>query len=158
MAARATRRRGADIAAGLYALAYYSWLAIRTPATPSTFTIGELSFYPLGLVVAWAFWRNTQIAGLDARTRAGWWLLAVSSLLLWLSGSAWSLYLHVVPPTDVPAWVDRLDLLQGLCTLAACLAFTNTSPLRKTSARDLLDLALTIVAGFVLAVYFLVRV
>ena len=158
MAALTTRRYRADVAAGLCALAYFAWLAVRTPGTPASQAVGELAFYPLGLLVAWAFWRNTRIAGLDARTRAGWWLLALASGLIWLSGSAWSLYLHVVPPTRVPDWIDRLELMQALCTLAGCFAFPNTSPLRKTSTRYLLDLALTIVAGFVLAVYFLVRV
>ena len=60
-------------------------------------------------------------------------------------------------PDQVPGWVDQSEFLQNACTLAACLLFPNTSALRRTAPRFLLDVALTTVAGFVLAVYFLVQ-
>jgi PAS domain S-box-containing protein len=157
MAAARARRDWPDLAAGAYAIAYFAWLALRTPATPASLLIGELAFYPLGLVVAWAYWRNARITDLDRATRTGWWLLTASALLTWLSGSAWTLYLRVMAPSAVPLWVDQLELAQNVFAIAAVVAFPNVSALRRASARYLLDVALTVVAGFVLAIYFIVQ-
>jgi PAS domain S-box-containing protein len=158
MAAGIARRHWPDLVAAAYACAYAAWLLARTPGTPEAIAVGEIAFYPLGLAVAWAYWRNARFEGLDRRTRAAWQLLAASAALMWLSGTAWTLYLRLRGPADVPPWVDQLEYVQNLCLIAGCIAFPNTSPLRRSGGRYLVDLALTVVAGFVLALAFVVRV
>jgi signal transduction histidine kinase len=158
MPAARAGRHWPDLVAGAYAAAYLAWLLVRAPATPAAIVVGELAFYPLGLAVTWAFWRNARVPGLDGPTRAGWSLLAASALAMWLSGSAWTLYLRVLAPSEVPGWVDALEFGQNLFAIAGIVAFPNLSPLRRTNPRYLLDLALTVVAGFVLAIYFIVQV
>jgi signal transduction histidine kinase/CheY-like chemotaxis protein len=108
-------------------------------------------FYPLGLAVAWANWRNSRIADLDRRTRLGWLLLALSAVSLWFSGTAWPGYLLFVRGESVPALDEPLELLQHLCALAGYLSFPGRSPSPGQRGRFVIDIALTVVAGFVLA-------
>jgi PAS domain S-box-containing protein len=118
--------------------------------------IGEVAFYPLGLALAWASWRNSRVDSLDSRTRRGWRLLVGAYLALWVSGTAWSFLLRI-SNTTVPAWIDWLEILQHLLALAAYFAFPNRAAAQKADARFVADLGLTIVAGFVLAFDFVLR-
>ncbi len=97
--------------------------------------IGEVAFYPLGLALAWASWRNSRVDSLDSRTRRGWRLLVGAYLALWVSGTAWSFLLRI-SNTTVPAWMDWLEILQHLLALAAYFAFPNRRLHRKPT-RDL---------------------
>ncbi len=146
----------ADVVAAAYACAFYAWLVVRPPGTPSTTLIGEIAFYPLGLALAWASWRNSRVAGLDSRTRLGWRLLVGAYLALWISGTVWSFLLRI-SNTAVPPWVDWLEIFQHLLALAAYFAFPDRPTAGKTDARFFADLGLTIVAGFVLAFDFVMR-
>jgi PAS domain S-box-containing protein len=145
----------ADAIAAAYACAFYVWLAARPAGTPSTALIGEVAFYPLGLALAWASWRNSRIASLDSRTRLAWRLLVGAYLALWVSGTVWSFLLRI-SDTAVPAWVDWLEMPQHILALAAYFAFPNR-PSRNADARFVADLGLTIIAGFVLAFDFVLR-
>jgi PAS domain S-box-containing protein len=145
----------ADAIAAAYACAFYVWLAVRPAGTPSTAIIGEVAFYPLGLALAWASWRNSHIASLDSRTRLAWRLLVGAYLALWVSGTVWSFLLRI-SDAAVPAWVDWLEMPQHILALAAYFAFPNR-PSRNADARFVADLGLTIIAGFVLAFDFVLR-
>ena len=146
----------ADAVAAAYACAFYAWLAVRPAGTSSAMLIGEVAFYPLGLALAWASWRNSRVDSLDSRTRRGWRLLVGAYLALWVSGTAWSFLLRI-SNTTVPAWIDWLEILQHLLALAAYFAFPNRAAAQKADARFVADLGLTIVAGFVLAFDFVLR-
>jgi PAS domain S-box-containing protein len=145
----------ADAIAAAYACAFYVWLAVRPAGTPWTTLIGEVAFYPLGLALAWAAWRNSRVASLDNRTRLAWRLLGGAYLALWVSGTVWTLLLRS-SGTAVPAWVDWLEMLQHILALAAYFTFPNR-PSRNRDARVVADLGLTIIAGFVLAFDFVLR-
>jgi signal transduction histidine kinase len=157
MLARIGRLSLADRLAALYAVAYLGWLVVRTPGTPSSVAIGTLAFLPLGLAVGWANWRNSRLAGVDSRTRAGWLLLSCSALSLWLSGAVWPTYIVLSPRETMPWWIEPLELLQHLCALAGYLCFPNRWPAAGQRGRFFLDIALTVVAGFVLAFHLGVR-
>src|SRR5437763_17005406 len=92
-----------DIVAGVYALTYLAWRAVRQPATPGTARISDLAFWPLGLFIAWACARNATMPAIDRRTRIGWWLLTAAALSLWISGNTWSL-LNRLGWSQQPAW------------------------------------------------------
>jgi PAS domain S-box-containing protein len=151
------RVHGVDVAASLYAAAFFAWLAIRTPGTSSAQFVGVAAFYPLGLAVAWADWRTSRVAGLDSRTRAAWMLLALSAFVLSVSGTAWDIYLRLVGPDLWPGWIDHLELAHGLLGVAAFLLFPGRTFDRRSRARVLLDAGLIVIAGFVLALYFGLR-
>ena len=146
----------ADAVAAAYACAFYAWLAVRPAGAPSTMLIGEVAFYPLGLALAWASWRNSRVASLDPRTRLGWRLLVGAYLALWVSGTVWSALLRI-SGTAVPAWVDWLEVGQHVLALAAYFAFPDRPLARKLDSRFVADLGLTVVAGFVLAFDFVLR-
>src|SRR5512143_1140382 len=141
----------ADRIAALYVLLYVGWMVVRTAGSPATLVIGTAAFVPLGLAVAWANWRNARWRGLDSRTRLAWTLLALSSLCLWLSGTAWTLFLLARPGQAWPGWVEVLETSQNGLALAGYLAFPGQWPPRESRNRFLLDICLTAVAGFVLA-------
>jgi PAS domain S-box-containing protein len=151
------RFRPVDIVAALYAAIFFAWLAVRTPGTPSTQLVGRIAFYPLGLVVCWASWKTARLAGQDWRTRLGWMLLAASAVSLWLSGTAWDIFLLVTGINEYPAWVDYLEAAQNALAVAGFLVF----PVRRLEGRDrlrfCLDAGLVTVAGTLVAVYFGVR-
>ncbi len=148
------RIRPIDAVAALYATAFFAWLSIRTPGTAATQAIGEAAFYPLGLLVAWASWRNSRLPGLDARTRIAWQLLTLSFLCLWVSGTAWEIYRIPFGPESWPAWVDDLQTLHHVVSIAAFLAFPGRAFRGRARTRFLLDAALVLVAGAVVATYF----
>lgn len=141
----------ADRFAIAYILLYLGWLALRTPGTRLSVIIGTLASYPLGLVVAWANFRNARVALLDRRTRVAWLLLGCSALSLWTSGSAWTFYLAFVAPEPWPAWVGHLEFAQHLFALGGYLAFPGAWPPANRRTRVLFDISMTVVAGFVLA-------
>jgi PAS domain S-box-containing protein len=153
-----TRQYTADFFATTYVLAYAIWLVVRTPGTPTSTLIGEFAFFPLGPALVWAYWRNSRVSWLDRRTRIGWQLLALGALSLGVAGSAWSFYLAHFDPHRWPGWVDRVESVHYLFAIAAYLSFPNKSPDRNGRTRFLLDVWLTVVAGFVLAFYFVLRV
>jgi PAS domain S-box-containing protein len=148
------RVRGVDVAAGLYAAAFFAWLALRTPGTPSTRLIGVVAFYPLGLAVVWANWQNSRLPGLDARTRAAWRLLSLSALALYASGTAWNIFLSVFGTEGWPGWVDHLELAHNIVAIVAILAFPRRKFTGRGRTRFLLDAGLMVTASLVLAVYF----
>jgi PAS domain S-box-containing protein len=147
----------ADAIAVAYACAFYAWLAVRPAGTPSAILVGQVAFYPLGLALAWASWRNSRVPSLDARTRLAWRLLVGAYLSLWVSGSIWS-FLIGFTKTPQPPWIDWLELLQHVLALAAYFAFPNRPLARDAGVRFVADLALTVIAGFVLAFDFVLRV
>ena len=144
-----------DAVAAAYACAFYVWLAVRPVGTPSTLLIGEVAFYPLGLALAWASWRNSRVSSIDKRTRLAWQLLVAAYLTLWVSGTAWSALLGS-SHSAVPTWVDWLETIQHVLALSAYFVFPNR-PFKNIDARFCADLGLTIIAGFVLAFDFVLR-
>lgn len=140
-----------------YAVAYFLWLCVRVPGSPSTSVIGEFAFYPLGLVVAWANWKNSLFPDLDRRTRLAWRFLALAALCLWISGSAWSFYLRHVNPSGWPWWIDRLEFIQHGLAIVGFLAFPGQRTDASSRRRFLVDIALILVAGVVLASHFGLR-
>jgi PAS domain S-box-containing protein len=146
----------ADAVAAAYACTFYAWLAVRPAGTPSSVLIGEVAFYPLGLALAWASWRNSRVASLDNRTRLAWRLLVGAYLALWISGTVWSFLLRI-SNTAVPIWVDWLEIIQHVLALSAYFAFPDRPFAKGLDARFIADLGLTIIAGFVLAFDFVLR-
>lgn len=152
------RRYAADLVALAYVLAFYGWLFTRTPGTALTARIGDLSFYPLGLAVGWACLRNARLAFLDRRTRLAWGALAAQSLLLWFIGISWPHLVQYFGPAAWPGWIGYMEVLQHLLLLAALLAFPGRQVPAHERTRFRLDVSLVLVAGFVLAFYFGLRV
>ncbi len=144
----------ADAVAAAYAAAYVVWVFLHEPGTPLNDLIADLSFVPLGLIVGWAQLRNASLGTLDRGTRLAWSLLTASSACLWISGSAFTYYVHLVGPQATPAWIDGLEYLQLSLTVLASLAFPGRPVRREARARFGLDVALTVVGGFVLAVHY----
>lgn len=150
------RVSGIDLAAALYAAVYFAWLAAHQAGVAPP-QIGDVAFYPLGLVVAWANWRNSRVEGLDGRTRAAWRLLALSALILWGTGSAWTLSISGSKAYPLPGWIDDLAYLQYGVTIAGYLAFPGGRLSTTDRTRFRFDVALVVVAGFVIAYYFSLR-
>jgi len=147
------RLRPVDVAAALYGAVYVAWLALSTPGTPRAELVGNLAFLPLGLAVAWASWNAGAMAGLDARTRTAWRLIGLSALMLWASGTGWSAYL-LASGDRWPAWIDHLETAHTVVVVAGMLVFPGRRLAGRRRARFLFDAALTLVAGFVLALYY----
>ncbi len=147
---------GVDLAAAIYAAVYFAWLAARSMgvAVPD---VGGLAFYPLGLLVAWANWRNSRAEGLDRRTRIAWRLLALASMMLWGAGSAWTLSITTAGASRYPTWIGALALGRDVAAIAGYLCFPGRRLPRNSRTRFHLDAALVIVAGFVIACYFSLR-
>jgi PAS domain S-box-containing protein len=148
------REFAADYLALAYAVAYYVWLALRTPRTPSAVFIGDVSFYPLGLAVGWVYLRNARLDCLDRRTRAAWATLGGGALALWLIGNTWPRLVSYFGASAYPNWVGVLEIVQHLLLIAAFLAFPARSGAGRDRARSATDLGLVLVAGFVLAFHF----
>ena len=157
MGTRGKRLSAIDIGAGVYAAAFCAWMAVRTPGTRAAGLVGFWAFFPLGLVVAWACWRNSRLPGLDARTRLGWRLLLLAALALHISGSAWDLCLQLSLPERWADWADQLESLYPAFTIAAVLVFPSRSFDRASRTRFLIDVALVAGAGALLAFYFSLR-
>lgn len=147
---------GVDRAAVVYAALYFAWLLARGLGLGVP-DVGALVFFPLGLVVAWAAWRNSRVEGLDRRTRAAWRMLALASIILWASGSAWTLSFRLGEAYRDPAWIDTLAFVQYGVTIAGYLCFPPRKLPRSSSRRYHLDAALVVVAGFLFAAYFSLR-
>ena len=148
------RNHLADCVAGAFAIAYFCSLALLAPGSVLAARIGEIAFFPLGLAVGWLNWRNARVPGLDARTRWAWRLLCLGALALWFSGNAWNLWMEFHPGTGNPAWIDRLALGQYLLFMAGYLCFPSKPQPKESRVRNLLDAALVVVAGFMLAFHF----
>lgn len=146
--------RGVDVAAAAYAAAFFAWLAVRTPGTPSADLVGAAAFYPLGLVVAWLNWSNSRLPGLDTRTRLAWRLLALSALLLFVSGSAWDIYLRLVASAATPAFADYLEPLHSVLLVSACVVFPGRRVEGRSRTRFLLDAGVMVIGGIAVVLYF----
>jgi PAS domain S-box-containing protein len=151
------REFAADAAALAAALAYYGWLALRAPGTPTSVFVGEISFYPLGLLVGWMFLRNTRFTHLDRRTRAAWAILGAGALTLWLVGNTWPRVVVYFGVARYPGWVGLLEVVQHLLLIAAIAVFPGRSFEGRGRIRFLADVGLIAVAGFFLASYYGVR-
>ena len=144
----------ADGVAAVYAGAYFLGLALLTPGSPAAQRLGEAAYLPLGLAVAWLYLRNARIPGLDSRTRLAWRLLALGAVALWISGNTWNVWLHFRPQAQYPPWIDHMALGQYLLFVAGYLCFPSQPQPRESRVRNLLDAALTVVAGSMLALHF----
>ena len=100
------RMTGLDLAAAVYAVGYLAWLLARSLGAAVS-GVGVPAFHLVGLLVAWANWRNSRVAALDRRTRLSWRLLALGSVILWASGTAWMLYLATGNGNRYPDWIDQ---------------------------------------------------
>jgi PAS domain S-box-containing protein len=140
------------VAAG-YAAAYFAWMAATLLGWPVPGVVGDIAFFPLGLVIAWANWRNSRVDWLDGRTRLAWRLLALAALVLWMSGSTWTIWLASGGSPEYAVWIDRVAFAQYVLAIAGYLSFPGRTLPRKSGPRFLLDVALIVVAGFVIAFY-----
>jgi PAS domain S-box-containing protein len=140
------------VAAG-YALVYYAWLTAGAAGVAAPAIVGDLAFFPLGLAIAWVNWRNSRIEGLDRRTRLAWRLLALAALVLWASGTAWSIMRALDAPPEAARNVDRIGFVQFALAIAGYLTFPARPFPRHGRIRFALDVALIAVAGFVIAFY-----
>jgi PAS domain S-box-containing protein len=157
MTASLRRLTGVDAAAAAYVAIYAGWLAAHTAGFAGP-AVGEAAFYPLGLVVGWANWRNSRVVGLDRRTRYAWQMLAGSALILWVTGSAWTVWTTVFGPGGYPSWIDRAAFGQYVLAIAGYLCFPGRAFPRTSRARFGLDAALIVVAGFLIAAFFGLRI
>ena len=148
------RVRVVDIAAASYAAAFFAWLALRTPGTPSTQFIGDVAFYPLGLAVAWANWRTARVPGLDARTRSGWYLLSLVRVVPLGERHRVERLLPGLRARGLARLGRQPGGLQNLMAVAAFLDVSGRDFVGRSRARFLLDAGLTVVAGFLLALFF----
>jgi PAS domain S-box-containing protein len=114
-------------------------------------------FYPLGLAVAWACWRNARLAGLDEPSRLAWWLLGASALCLFVSGTAEDMFIRSGEPLGPHPWIGWVEVANLVLAIAGYLAFPNRTLTGRGRARFLLDVGLTVVAGVVVSIYFGLR-
>jgi PAS domain S-box-containing protein len=142
-----------DRVAAAYAAVYVAWHLGKAMGFAVPSAVGELAFYPLGVMVAWLNWRNAGAAGLDRRTRIAWRLLALSAIVLWLSGSAWTLWIALGGAAADTAWTDKVGFAEYVLSIAGYLYFPRQAVPRKSLARFVLDVSLIVVAGFVIAIY-----
>jgi PAS domain S-box-containing protein len=147
----------ADGVIAAYAAAYFVWILLRTPGTTSAEIVSDLFFLLPGLVIAWACSRVGRLPDLDRRTRLAWYGLALSAGLLWAFGNVWSAYLFLQGPHQSPAWLDIVEPTNSMVAIAAYLLFPNRISQPGSRARARLDVALIVVAGFVLAFHFGMR-
>lgn len=136
-----------------YVAVYAAWMAARALGWPVPQVVGDVAFFPLGLAVAWANWRASQAPALDARSRTSWRLLALAALVLWVSGSAWTLWIAAGGSAEIGANIDRLAFVQYVLSIAGYLWFPGRRVPRESAPRFLLDVALIAVAGFIIAFY-----
>jgi PAS domain S-box-containing protein len=146
------RLTGLDRVAAAYAAVYFAWMVARAFGYVVPF-VGDVAFYPLGLAIAWVNWRNSRVALLDRRTRIAWRLLALAALILWVSGSTWTIWIAVVGANGYAAWIDRVAFAQYAMAIAGYLCFPGLAWPRKSLVRFTLDVALIVVAGLVIASY-----
>jgi PAS domain S-box-containing protein len=147
----------ADRVALAYAVTYFVWMALHTPGTAVNNVIADAAFFPLGLAMAWLFWRNARMAarlGLGLRTQAAWSLLAAAAITLWISGNGWTYFVVLTGPAHTPGWIDGLEYLQLSLTIAACAALPGRELLPGTRVRFSLDVALMLVAAGALAFHY----
>jgi PAS domain S-box-containing protein len=150
------RMTGVDLAVAIYAVAYFAWLLLRSLGVAVS-DVGVPAFHLLGLLVAWANWQNSRATGLDRRTRIAWRLLALGSVILWASGSAWMVYVATGNLGRYPDWIDQTVYLQYAAWIAGFLCFPGRRLPRSGLTRLRLDVALVVVAGLVMAAYFSLR-
>jgi PAS domain S-box-containing protein len=141
-----------DRVALLYGAVYFVCLAARAEGVPVPIVL-DVAFYPLGLVVGWANWRNSTASGLDRRTRLAWRLLAIASAILWVSGSVWSVWIEIFGRSAVADLVDRAGVLQYVLTIVAYLCLPGLPVPPKGVRRFVLDAAFLVVAGSAIAFY-----
>jgi PAS domain S-box-containing protein len=153
-----SRAYAADYVALVYVVAYYAWLSVRTPGTPLTQWIGDVSFYPLGVAVGLAYLRNARIASLDTRTRWAWGILGSGALALWLIGNTWPRLVTFFGADAYPAWVGVLEIVQHALLIAALLTFPSRPVDGRDRARFAVDASLVVVAGFLMAFHFGLRI
>ena len=152
------REYAADYAALAYVLAYYGWQCVRTPGSPLAAVLDEITFFPLGLAVGWAYVRNARVAGADRRTRAAWGILGTGALTLWLVGNTWPRLVSFLGATPFPSWVVYVEIVQHLLLIAAFLTFPGRRFAPRDRPRFAADIGLILVAGFALAFHYGVRV
>jgi PAS domain S-box-containing protein len=150
------RLTGLDLAVAVYAVGYLVWLIARSLGAAVS-DVGVPAFHLAGPLVAWANWRNSRVAALDRRTRIAWRLLALGAVILWASGSAWMLYLATGNGDRYPTWIDQTVYLQYAAWMAGYLCFPGRRLPRSGLTRLRLDIALVVVAGFVIATSFSFR-
>ncbi len=152
------RAYAADYVALAYVVAYYVWLAARTPGTPLTQWVGDVSFYPLGVAVGLAYLRNARLASLDLRTRWAWGILGSGALVLWLIGNTWPRLVTFFGAGAYPAWVGVLEIVQHILLIGAFFMFPGRPVAARDRARFMVDASLVVVAGFLMAFHFGLRV
>lgn len=153
-AAGISRVSTVDVVAVAYAASFYLWLLFKTPGTAATELVGALAFYPLGLAVAWASWSNSRLPGIDRATRLAWRLFAAAALVLFVGGNASDLLSRLSGTETEPAWIGSFRVIHSAVLIAACLAFPARRFEGRSRARSLLDAALVVLAGLVVASYF----
>ncbi len=146
-----------DIAAVAYAMAFYLWLIVTPRGTAATGLIATFAFYPIGLAVAWASWRNSRLAGLDQPTRVGWQMFALASLVLLVGGIAGDLVSWITGIQVEPLWIGNLRVLHGALLIAAYLAFPVRQFEGQSRVRFLLDVGLVVLAGLAISMYFALK-
>ena len=141
-----------DRVAVVYAAVYVAWIAARNTGFPVPGVVGDVAFYPLGLAIGWANWRNSRVASLDSRTRLAWGLLASAAFVLWTSGTTWTICLSLGVNRGAADWIDRIGFFQFVLAIIAYLVFPGRS-FRRGNPRFAFDVALIVVATSLLGWY-----
>ena len=131
-----------DVAAGLFAAAFFVFLAIPGPLSATGTLIDNLFFVPPGIAVAWMSWRTSRLWPHDGATRRGWALFALSTLVYWFFGTIFGALLTWAPVLARSAWVELLSLVSYPLALVAILTFPGVYDDGESRARFRLDLTL----------------
>jgi len=142
-----------DWVVGAATAAFVVWLLVPQPLTRTSEIISDAVFFPLGLIVAWANFRNARVS-VDRRTAIAWTFLGLSAVSLWVTGNTWTFYLGLVGPRQTPHWLDWLEPLQAVLATIAYLVFPGRPVERTARTRFALDAGLILVAGFSVAFHF----
>ena len=145
----------ADFAVAGYSVVFAVWLAFFSRGDPAPRNLfSGLFFVPPGAAVAWVTWRTSRIPTHDAATRRGWRLIALSHLVYWAGGAAWSALLIIAPSLGITEWADSLSLPAYPLVLWGVLSFPGTFGGGSPRLRFLLDLAVVLVGAGLASWYF----
>jgi diguanylate cyclase len=133
---------------------YGSWQVFRWTPAGDKRLVGDLFFYPVGLVAAWMAWRASQRCVGSRRLQAAWRFLALASSVYLLGDIAQTVY-EATGKSQYPSWADPLYLLFYPLTLAGILCFPVARRSRVERARMALDMAVVAIGGSALVGYVL---
>jgi diguanylate cyclase (GGDEF)-like protein len=139
------------LAMGALLLLYGCWQALDlTPHHRAL--VGDVFFYPVGMLAIHAAWRASQRCSLSARLQSSWRLLALASVS-YLGGDVAQTVYELVGKRPYPSVADALYLTFYPLMLVGLLRFPSAHRSAAEKLRRLLDLAVVAIGGSAVVIY-----